>query len=116
MLNKYFYRRILFTVNMSETFMPIQITEKALEEVRNIMNSKEIPDDYGLRIGIRGTGCGGASHMLGFDHKKDNDMVYLREGISIYIEKKDVIYLVGIKLDYVHKESSSGFMFAKIQD
>ncbi|MCH8233678.1 MAG: iron-sulfur cluster assembly accessory protein [Bacteroidetes bacterium] len=101
---------------MSENFMPVQITEKALEEVRNIMNSKEIPDDYGLRIGIKGTGCGGASHMLGFDHKKDNDMVYLREGIPIYIEKKDVIYLVGLKLDFVDGESSSGFTFAKVQD
>ncbi len=101
---------------MSENFIPVHITDRALEEVRNIMNSKEIPDDYGLRIGIRGTGCGGASHMLGFDHKNDMDMEYLCEDIPIYIEKKDVIYLVGLKLDFVEGETSGGFTFVKDQD
>jgi len=91
--------------------MPLKITKKALEKARDIMHAKKIPKNYGLRIGTQGAGCIGVSHMLGFDSKKKNDMVYERNGISIYIEKKDVMYLVGYKLDYVEKNEVNGFSF-----
>jgi iron-sulfur cluster assembly protein len=99
---------------MENTFIPILITNKALEEVRIIMNSKEVPDDYGLRIGVRGTGCGSTGHILGFDHKKENDLEFMRNDVPVYIQKKDVLYMVGYELDFVEREDASGFAFKKI--
>lgn len=96
------------------TFIPILITNKALEEVRIIMNSKEVPDDYGLRIGVRGTGCGSNSHILGFDRKKENDLEFVKKDISVYIQKKDVLYMVGYELDFVERDDERGFSFKKI--
>jgi len=98
---------------MENTFIPIQISDKAIQEVQIIMNSKEVPDDYGLRIGVRGTGCGSNSPMLGFDKKKDTDLEYLKNEVPVYIEKKDVMFLVGYELDFIEREDSSGFAFKK---
>lgn len=32
---------------------PVSLTEKAIEEVKNIMSNKSIPEGYGLRIGVK---------------------------------------------------------------
>jgi len=101
----------LLLVKMPEGYMPLKITKKALEKIRDIMHTKKIPKNYGLRVGTQSAGCIGVSHMLGFDRMKKNDMAYERNGISIFIEKKNVMYLVGLKLDYLEDEDTSGFSF-----
>ena len=51
---------------------PVSLSEKAVTEIKEIINHKNIPPDYGLRIGVSGGGgCGGGiSYILGFDKKK----------------------------------------------
>lgn len=49
---------------------PINITPKALEEIKTIISTKNIPLEYALRVGVKGGGCGGVSYALGFDLKK----------------------------------------------
>ena len=46
---------------MFDNIQPITVSARALEEVRKIMQTKNIPADYGLRVGIKGGGCGGVS-------------------------------------------------------
>ena len=53
---------------------PIELTPKAVAEVKHIMDNKNIPEGYGLRVGVKGGGCGGVSYVLGFDKPKDNDL------------------------------------------
>ena len=100
---------------MENTFIPIEMTIKALEEVKMIMNSKKVPDAYGLRIGVRRTGCGSSSHTLGFDRKKVNDLEFVKNDILVYIRKQDVLYMVGYELDFVEQDDISGFAFKKIE-
>jgi Fe-S cluster assembly iron-binding protein IscA len=45
---------------------PISLTESAVNEIRNIISEKQIPADYGLRVGVKGGGCSGMSYILGF--------------------------------------------------
>ncbi len=52
---------------MFEKIIPVGLTARAASEVRKIMDTKNIPADYGLRIGIRGGGCGGVALIIGFD-------------------------------------------------
>ena len=76
------------------------------------MQNKNIPAEYGLRLGARGGGgCGGASLIIGFDKQKPTDISYLAEGITIYIEKKDTLYLLGKEVDYYEGADAKGFMF-----
>ncbi|MEP1781573.1 iron-sulfur cluster assembly accessory protein [Reichenbachiella sp.] len=92
---------------------PVSITPKAVEEVKNIMNNKGIPEDYALRIGIKGGGCGAIGYMLGFDKLKDSDISYLHEEVPIVIEKKHVMYLMGLEVDFVEDSEERGFCFNK---
>ncbi|GAB4332294.1 MAG: hypothetical protein OHK0038_07910 [Flammeovirgaceae bacterium] len=101
-------------INHMKLHNPIEITKKAAEEIKYIMNHKGIPDGYCLRIGVRGGGgCGGASYFLGFDKKKDTDEVYNIEGIEVLLEKKQLMYLLDLKLDFQERETEKGFVFEK---
>ena len=90
---------------------PISITEKAFKEINIILDDKEIPGDYGLRVGIKGAGCSGVGFLLGFDKKKDSDKEYDIEGLKVYIDKKHMLYVVGLQIDYYEGEDAAGFSF-----
>ncbi|MEP2773493.1 MAG: iron-sulfur cluster assembly accessory protein [Fulvivirga sp.] len=96
-------------------FQPVTLTERAIEEVENIMATKNIPDGYGLRIGIKGSGsCVGFTYMLGFDKKQENDIEFsIGENTPVYIEKKHTMYLVGLEVDFYEGSDAKGFTFIK---
>lgn len=96
---------------MTNQIIPVTLSKKAAEEVRKIMKTKNIPADYGLRVGIRGSGCGGAALILGFDKKRQTDLSYQIEDISIYVDKKHTLYVVGKEVDFHEGADSRGFMF-----
>ena len=92
---------------------PVTLSKSAAVEVKNIMQHKNIPNGYGLRIGMKGGGgCGaGMTHMLGFDKAKDSDLTYESEGITIYVEKKHLMYLIGLQVDFYEGADARGFTF-----
>ena len=100
---------------MFETLHPVTISPRAAEEIRKIMETKNIPADYGLRIGIKGGGCGGVSLLLGFDKRKDTDLEYAIGHIPVYVDKKHTLYLIGKEVDYHEGEDASGFMIVSPQ-
>lgn len=91
--------------------LPIEISEKAYQEILSIFKNKNIPQNYALRVGVRGSGCSGVSQYLGFDQKNEKDQVFLHGEIEILIEKKDFMHLIGMKIDYVSNEETNGFVF-----
>lgn len=100
---------------------PVEITDKAISEIKNIMANKSIPADYGLRIGISGGGgCGGVKFILGFDKMKEGDLQYTVSDIPVYVEKKHTMYLLGMQVDFYEGADARGFTFinpqAKPQD
>ena len=96
-------------------FKPVSITEKAITAIKEIMNSKEIPDGYGLRIGLEnmGASCGSTQYVLGFDQKGDSDLVYEIDEVPVLIKKAEVLHVTGLTLDHVSEGEISGFSFEK---
>lgn len=92
--------------------LPFYITPLAIEEINNIIFNKGIPQEYGLRVGIRGGGCG-ATFLLGFDKKRDTDEAYYLQNIPIYVDKKHLMYVVGITIDFEETQEGRGFTFEK---
>jgi iron-sulfur cluster assembly protein len=90
---------------------PVSLTAGAYKELLKIRTEKNIPGDYGLRIGVKGGGCAGMSYILGFDLKNDNDNVYQFDEITIFMEKAHGMYLVGMEIDFVDGLNSRGFTF-----
>jgi iron-sulfur cluster assembly protein len=96
---------------MFENLRPIGLTARAAEEVRKIMQTKNIPAEYGLRVGVRGGGCGGVSLIIGFDKRKSSDLSYQEEGIDMLIDKKHTLFLLGKQVDFYEGADARGFMF-----
>lgn len=96
---------------MFDNLKPVKLSVKAAEEVRKIMQTKSIPADYGLRLGVRGSGCSGVSLIIGFDKKKEADLAYTIEGIPVYVDKKHTMYLIGKEVDFYEGADARGFMF-----
>jgi len=96
-------------------FKPVSITNRAIEAIGKIMETKQIPDGYGLRIGLEnmGASCGSTSYILGFDSKKESDLAYHVEDIPVFINKTEVLHVTGLKLDHVTEGEVSGFSFVK---
>ena len=91
---------------------PVTLTPKAIQEVKHIMAHKNIPEGYGLRIGVKGGGgCGGMGFMLGFDKPVEGDLSYEQEGITIHVEKRQTMYLVGLEVDFIENSEVRGFTF-----
>ncbi|MEI9918626.1 MAG: iron-sulfur cluster biosynthesis family protein [Bacteroidota bacterium] len=97
---------------MFDQLQPVKLSTRAAEEVKKIMQTKNIPDGYGLRIGVRGGhGCGGAQLIIGFDKKKEGDLAYLNAGVNIYVDKKHTMYVIGKEVDWIDNEAERGFTF-----
>ncbi len=93
------------------TIQPISLTPGAVKELNRIRAEQDIPQDHGLRIGVKGGGCSGFSYLLGFDVQKDKDQVYNINGIKVFMEKAHGIYLVGMEIDWVEGLNNRGFSF-----
>jgi iron-sulfur cluster assembly protein len=91
---------------------PIVLTEKAVAEVKKIMEQNSIPETYGLRVGVKGGGCSGLSYTLGFDaDKREGDKVLEQDGVRMFIDSKSLFYLMGTQLDFTDGLNGRGFVF-----
>ncbi len=91
---------------------PIRITAEAQEQIRNTFATQKIPIDYGLRVGVRGGGCG-TSWLLGFDTPGPSDEVYNVEGVRVIIDKKHLLYVLGVQVGFEMGEAGHGFTVDK---
>lgn len=87
---------------------PVQLTEKAKLEIRTTLEANKIPDTYGLRVGLRGGACSG-SFLLGFDTPTEHDQTYFVEGIKVLIDKRHLMYVIGVSVDYEDGANGSGY-------
>jgi iron-sulfur cluster assembly protein len=90
---------------------PIKITESALKEIKNIIVQKNVPEGYGLRVGVQGGGCSGLSYQLGFDKAREHDNQYTIDEVLIVIDKRHLLYLAGMEIDFQDGLNARGFTF-----
>lgn len=90
---------------------PVRLTSRAASEVHKISANKQIPDGYGLRVGVKGGGCSGMSYVLGFDKQREHDLVFEEQGVAVYMDKRHGLYLMGTVVDYHDGLDARGFVF-----
>jgi iron-sulfur cluster assembly protein len=90
---------------------PIHLTEGALSQLHTIRNTEHVPDDYYLRVGVKGGGCSGFTYVLAFDQLQDNDDVFEIGGLRVAMNKAHALYLLGMEVDFVHGLENRGFTF-----
>jgi iron-sulfur cluster assembly protein len=96
---------------------PVRLTERATTEVRRIVANKQIPAQFGLRVGVKGGGCSGMSYVLGFDKQREHDLTFALDAdgpdapITVYLDKRQGLYLMGTVVDYHDGLDARGFVF-----
>lgn len=99
-------------MNETKNDAEIRVSEKAANEIRRIMDENKVPNDYGLRVGVKGGGCSGLTYSLGFDSEfREGDTVINQVGIKLFVDGKSLFYLMGTQLDFSDGLNGKGFIF-----
>ena len=89
----------------------VTLTDRAAERVKEIMAKAEQPY-MGLRVGVKNGGCAGQEYVLEYAEAPDAlDEVIEDKGVTILVEPKAVLFLIGSEIDYETTKLSSKFVF-----
>jgi iron-sulfur cluster assembly protein len=89
----------------------VTLTDRAAERVREIMGKAEKPY-AGLRVGVKNGGCAGQEYVLEYAAAADPlDEVVEDKGVTILVEPKAVLFLIGSEIDYEVSKLSAKFVF-----
>lgn len=90
---------------------PINITSSAMKQLKRILTEQNVPEGYGLRVGVKGGGCSGFSYILGFDTMKETDQSFMIDEMQVFMEKSHGLYLLGMEIDWLDGLNNRGFVF-----
>jgi len=94
--------------------MPINLTETAAKEIKQIIKDQNLPhDNTRLRVGVKGGGCSGFSYMLDLteEPKAESDEELESHGVKILVDMKSYLYLNGVEIDFKDEVMGRGFVF-----
>ncbi|HMU75442.1 MAG TPA: iron-sulfur cluster assembly accessory protein [Elusimicrobiota bacterium] len=97
---------------MLETKALFDVTERAAQRAKKLLAEKGQGAEA-LRVKVTAGGCSGFSYSLEplvgpapqTDHRVD------AHGVTVYVDKKSLLYLAGTTLDYEDKMFSRRFLF-----
>lgn len=90
--------------------MAITMTEAAATRVRDFLEQRG--KGFGLRLGVRTSGCSGMAYVLEFvDDIEDSDLVFEAHGVKVVVDPKSLVYLDGTELDFAKEGLNEGFKF-----
>ncbi len=96
---------------MNERPPMMAVTDAAAQQVRALLDGRGKPS-LGIRIGVRTKGCSGMSYTLEFaDEKAPFDEELNDKGVTILIDPKATMFIIGTEMDYVEDKLESGFVF-----
>jgi iron-sulfur cluster assembly protein len=89
----------------------VTLTDSAAERVRDIMAKAERPY-MGLRVGVKNGGCAGQEYVFEYAEAANPlDEVVEDKGVTILVDPKAVLFLIGSSIDYETTKLSSKFVF-----
>ena len=115
-INKVAEKWLILHISMEEVITqleapPVNFTESAISELKNLRETAVTAEECYLRIGVKGGGCSGMSYLLAFDKKEQNDREFEIEGIPVVMNKAHVMYVLGMIIDWENGLNNRGFTF-----
>ena len=89
----------------------IHISQNAAQQIQGLL-TKETRTGAFLRVKVVGGGCSGLSYKLDFDiEKKPDDKTFEENGVSVVVDPKSYLHLIGTELDFSGGLNGKGFVF-----
>ena len=87
------------------------LTDAAVERIKALLAKRGKPS-AGIRIGVRSRGCSGLTYTLEYaDEKGKLDEVVEQKGVTVLIDPKATMFILGTEMDFVDDKLQSGFTF-----
>ena len=88
----------------------MRVADAAAERLRALYAKAE--DGKLLRVGVKTKGCSGLSYDLSWvDAPGPGDETITDNGVTILVDRKASLFLIGTVMDYERKAMSAGFTF-----
>jgi len=89
----------------------IGLSVNAANKVKKLLSNRS-SETQGLRVGVRGGGCSGFTYFLEFtESASKGDKELESHGVTLFIDPKSYLYLMGTEVDFVDDLGGSGFKF-----
>ncbi len=89
----------------------VTLTDRAADRVKEIMGRAEKPY-AGLRVGVKNGGCAGQEYTLAYAEAPEPlDEIVEDKGVTIFVDAKSVLFLIGAEIDYEVSRLASKFTF-----
>jgi iron-sulfur cluster assembly protein len=86
------------------------LTDAAADRLRAMYSKGE--ESKLLRIGVKAKGCSGLSYDMSWaDEPAPTDEVVKDKGLTVLVDRKASLFLIGTVMDYETKSLTSGFTF-----
>lgn len=87
----------------------IQITDVAVDKIKELLAAQEVPNLF-LRVGVQPGGCSGFSYAMGFDDEQaDSDKVIQFQSLKVVVDEESYKYLNGLEIDFQDAGMGGGF-------
>jgi len=91
-------------------FKVMTLTDAAATRAKAIMAGKD--DVVGLKLGVKNGGCAGMEYTMDWaEETAPGDEIVEDKGVTILIEPKAVLFLLGTQMDYQVDKLSAKFVF-----
>ncbi|MFN2509552.1 MAG: HesB/IscA family protein [Chthoniobacterales bacterium] len=87
----------------------IQVTDKAVQQLRSMLEMRGETDGKGLRVQIAKGGCSGLQYEMSLGARKEGDAVVVRDGVEFFVDDESAKLLRGATLDYHDGLTGTGF-------
>ena len=92
-------------------FAVVSLTEAAAARARHLIEAAGRPI-AGLRVGVRNGGCAGMAYTMNLaDDVQASDEIIEDQGVKILIAPKDLMFLLGTRLDFEADRLQASFTF-----
>ena len=89
----------------------MSVTDEAAKRIQALLDKRGKPS-AGIRVGVRSRGCSGLTYTLEYaDEKGKFDEIVEDKGVTILIDPKASMFIIGTEMDYVDDKLQSGFTF-----
>ncbi|NJL08843.1 MAG: iron-sulfur cluster assembly accessory protein [Methylacidiphilales bacterium] len=98
-------------MNVRPRLPVLRLTDRAVAQVRNIVEAAETPV-IGLRVGVKQGGCAGMSYTVDYATEvRPGDEMVEQEGVSVLVDPSAIMFLLGAEMDYKTDKLSAQFVF-----
>lgn len=91
--------------------MTFNVTDKAYEEIINVIETRSNKDTVGVRVYIKGIGWGGPTFGVALDESTENDFIEELNGVKYFVEDQLLNQFKSFTIDYSNSFwSGKGFV------